>query len=143
MPGQVFINLPVEDVEKSTKFYEALGFTKNTDFSDVDASSMMWTDDIVIMLLSKDFYQKFIRNKEVVDGQMASGALIALSLDSREDVQRFADTARANGGDYYRIDTGAPDDMMFGYEVEDPDGNHLEPVWMNPDFVPVSPEETF
>lgn len=143
MPGQVFINLPVEDVEKSTKFYEALGFTKNTDFSDVDASSMMWTDDIVIMLLSKDFYQKFIRNKEVVDGQMASGALIALSLDSREDVQRFADTARANGGDYYRIDTGAPDDMMFGYEVEDLDGNHLEPVWMNPDFVPVSPEETF
>lgn len=143
MPKQVFINLPVTDVERATAFYEALGFTKNTDFSDEHASSMMWTDDIVFMLLSEDFYKKFIGSKEVADPHHTSGALIALSLDSKEDVQTFADTAKANGGDYYRIDMGVPDDMMFGYEVEDPDGNQLEPVWMNPNFVPQGPEETF
>lgn len=143
MPKQVFINLPVSDVARSTAFYEALGFTKNADFSDENASSMMWTDDIVFMLLSKEFYKKFIGTKEVADTHATSGALIALSVESKEEVQTFADTAKANGGNYYRVDMGAPEDMMFGYEVEDPDGNHLEPIWMNANFVPETPEQTF
>lgn len=143
MAKQVFINLPVTDVAKSTAFYEALGFTKNANFSDENASSMMWTDDIVIMLLGKEFYKKFIGDKEVVDARTTSGVLLALSLDTKEDVQTFADTAKANGGDYFRVDMGAPEDMMFGYEVIDPDGNQLEPVWMNAAFNPESPEQTF
>lgn len=143
MPKQVFINLPVTDVARATAFYEALGFTQNMNFSDEDASSMMWSDDIVFMLLSEDFFKKFIGSKEVIDSHTTSGALIALSLDSKEAVQTFADTAKANGGAYYRINMGTPDDMMFGYEVEDPDGNHLEPVWMNPNFVPAGPTQTF
>jgi predicted lactoylglutathione lyase len=136
MVKRVFINVPVSDVEKSTTFYEALGFTKNPDFSDVHASSMMWTDQIILMILHKDFYKKFIGNKDVIDAHTTSGALIALSLDTKEAVQEFADAAKANGGDYYRVDMGAPEAMMFGYEVTDLDGNQLEPVWMNENFVP-------
>lgn len=136
MNKQVFINFPVSDVAKSTVFYEALGFTKNSNFSDEKASSMMWSDNIAIMLVGKDFYKTFLRDKEIADTHATSGALVALSLESREAVQKFADTAKANGGDYYRVDAGMPEDMMFGYEVEDPDGNHLEPVWMNAEFNP-------
>ena len=61
----------------------------------------------------------------------SSGVLIALSFDSKEDVQAFADTAKANGGSYFKLDTGMPEDDMFGYEVLDPDGNQWEPMWMN------------
>lgn len=143
MARQIFVNIPVSDVAKSTAFYEALGFKKNPDFSDENASSMMWTDDIIIMILKKEFYAKFIGAKEVADASSTSGVIIALSLDSKEEVQKFADTAKANGGDYYRVDMGAPEEMMFGYEVEDPDGNHFEPVWMNPNFDPQSPGQTF
>jgi uncharacterized protein len=143
MTKQVFINIPVSDLAASTAFYEALGFTKNSDFSDGSASSMMWSDDIIFMLLTKDFYKKFIGEKEVADTMTTSSALLCLSLDSKEAVQEFADTAKANGGNYFHVEMGAPEDMMFGYEVEDPDGNHLEPVWMNPDFTPHDPEQTF
>lgn len=143
MAKQIFVNLPVSDVAKATAFYEALGFMKNPDFSDEKASSMMWTDDIMIMILNKEFYAKFIGDKTVADAHTTSGVIIALSLDSKEAVQKFADTAKANGGNYYKVDMGAPEEMMFGYEVEDPDGNHLEPVWMNADFDPQSPGQTF
>lgn len=131
MTKQVFINLPVSDLERSTAFYEKLGFTKNPDFSDEKASGMAWSDEIFVMLVTHDFYKSFIKDKEIADTGRTSSALLALSMDSREAVQQFADTAKANGGDYYQVDTGMPEDVMFGYEVTDPDGNHWEPVWMN------------
>mgnify|MGYP003609773266 CR=1 FL=1 len=135
MSKQIYVNLPVSDLKKSTGFYEALGFTKNAMFSDSNASSMMWSNNIVVMLLKHDFYKKFIGEKEVADTARTSGVLLALSLDSKEDVQKFADVAKENGGDYYCVDMGIDSDMMFSYEVEDPDGHTWEPMWMNADFV--------
>ena len=88
------------------------------------------------MILTHDFYKKFIKDKDIADASKASGVLLAISLDTKEDVQKFADTAKENGGDYYRVDMGMPEDMMFGLEVQDPDGNNWEPVWMSPNFNP-------
>lgn len=136
MAKQVFINLPVADLGKSTAFYEALGFTKNPNFSDENASSMMWSDEIVFMLLSHTFYKSFLPSKEIADATKHTEVLIALSLESKEAVTKFAETAKLNGGDFYKIENGVSEDMMFGLEVTDPDGHILEPVWMNKDFNP-------
>lgn len=139
MTKQVFINFPVSDLAKSTAFYEALGFTKNPDFSDENASAMQWSDNIIFMLLTRDFYQKFLRNgKTIAHTLTSSAALIALTLDSKEAVQQFADTAKASGGDYFVAPPNEGLDFMFSLEVEDPDGNVLEPVWMDPNFDPQS-----
>lgn len=136
MAKQIYVNLPVSNLEHSTKFYAALGFTQNPHFSNELASAMQWSDDIVVMLLKHDFYQKFPRNRTIADTTTTSAVLLAIALESKEAVQQFADTAKAHGGDYYQVDSGAPADMMFGYEVEDPDGHIWEPVWMNPNFLP-------
>lgn len=130
MSKQVYINLPVNDLSISTAFYEGLGFTKNPTFSDDNASAMQWSDNIVVMLLKHDFYKRFIADKQIIDAKTTSGVLLALSFDSKEEVQRFADTAKASGGDYFKVDMGLPDDQMFGYEVLDPDGHQWEAVWM-------------
>lgn len=136
MSKQVFINLPVSNLDRSTAFYEALGFVKNPMFSDENASSMQWSDEIIVMLLKRDFYKSFLKDKDVADTQRTNSVLLALSLDSKEAVQQFADTAKAQGGEYYKADPQMPEDMMFGYEVADPDGNIWEPVWMNQNFDP-------
>lgn len=136
MAKQIFINLPVSDLSKSTAFYEALGFTKNLMFSNENASSMQWSEDIIFMLLNHSFYKSFLGNKEIADATKHTEVLIALSLDSKEAVTKFAETAKQNGGDYYKVEDGVPDDMMFGFEVTDPDGHILEPIWMNADFNP-------
>ena len=136
MAKKIYINLPVSDLAKAIAFYEALGFVKNPIFSDENACGVSWSDDIVVMLLKYDFYKKFLSGKEIADTHKTSSVLLSLSMDSKEEVQKFADTAKANGGDFYQVDMMAPADMMFGYEVQDPDGNTWEPVWMSPNFNP-------
>lgn len=136
MSKQVFINLPVSDLSASTKFYEALGFTKNPTFSNDKASSMVWSDEISVMLLVRDFYKSFLPHKEIADTKQTSSVLLALSMESKEAVLKFADTAKQNGGDSSQEDNPAPDDVMFSCMVQDPDGHTWEPMWMSPDFDP-------
>ncbi|HET6622814.1 MAG TPA: VOC family protein [Candidatus Saccharimonadales bacterium] len=130
MSKRIFVNLPVDDLERSTAFYEALGFGKNAVFSDERASCMVWSDEIYVMLLTKDFYKHFTDGKDIIDAKKTSGTLLAISLDSKDEVQRFADTAKEAGGRVYQVDMGGGD-MMFGYEVEDLDGHIWEPHWMD------------
>ncbi len=130
MTTMVFVNFPVSDVKRSTEFYEKLGFKKNQEFSNEDTSSMVWDDSFWIMLLNHDFYSKFIKDKKIADAKSTSGVLVAFSMESADAVKKFAETAKANGGDFYKVDMGIPEDVMLGLEVQDPDGNSLEPTWM-------------
>jgi len=135
MPKQIYVNLPVNDLAKSVAFYEALGFSKNPMFSDEKAASMMWSDDIVVMLLTKDFYKSFLHGQEIADTKATNGVILCISCESKEEVQKFADVAKANGGDAIQSNNaGMPEDMMFSFDVYDPDGNVWEPMWMSPDF---------
>ncbi len=136
MSKQIYVNLPVKDLAVSTAFYEALGFTKVPEYSDDKGSGMKWSEEIFVMLLKHDFYKTFLRDKDVADASKTSGVLLALSLDSKAAVQQFADTAKAHGGDYYKVNMMVSEDQMFGYEVLDPDGHGWEPMWMSPGFNP-------
>ncbi len=130
MSKQVYINLPVKDLVKATEFYSALGFTKNQDWSNDDASAMVFSENIFIMLLTHEFYSKFT-TKAIPDLTQTTSALIALSMDSREEVQNFADIAKANGGSYFEAEPNKGLDFMFGLEVTDLDGHTLEPFFMD------------
>jgi uncharacterized protein len=130
MSKQVYINLPVKDLAKSTEFYQALGFKLDPNFSNEDASAVAWSEDIVFMLLKHEFYNKFT-SKKIPDLAHNSACLIALTLNSREEVQEFADKAKAMGGDYFEAEPNKGLDFMFGLEVTDLDGNTLEPVFMD------------
>lgn len=131
MPRMIFVNLPVADLAAATRFYEAIGCTKNSNFSDENASSMMWSDEIVFMLLKHPFFSTFT-SKPIADAHTTAGVLIALSMDSREEVDTITNAAANAGG---KADIREPQDLDFMYSraFEDPDGNIIEPVWMRPD----------
>lgn len=133
MPKMIFINLPVKDLAASTRFYEAIGCTKNEQFSDQNASSMAWSDTVTFQLLARDYYSTFTK-KPIADAHATSGMLIALSCDSREDVDAIVEAATVAGG---KADIREPQDMGFMYlrTFEDPDGHTFEPAWMNPEAV--------
>ena len=130
MSTMVFVNFPVSDVNRSAAFYEKLGFAKNNEFSNDEAVAMVWDDHFWIMLLNHEFYSRFIKDKTIADTQTTSSSLIAFSLESADAVKKFAETAKATGGDFHKVDMGMSEDQMFGLEVQDPDGNTLEPSWM-------------
>lgn len=129
MPKMIFVNLPVADLAAATRFYEAIGCTKNADFSDDNASSMMWSDEIIFMLLRRDYFSTFT-SKPIADAHKSVAVLLALSLDSREAVDAITETAAKAGG---KADVRDPQDMgfMYGRAFEDLDGNVFEPTWMD------------
>jgi predicted lactoylglutathione lyase len=127
----VYINLPVADVTISERFYSALGFNKNPMFSDERACCMVWSEEIIVMLLQRDYYQTFLSNKKVGNTKETSNVLLALSMNSKEEVQKFADTAKSLGGDYFVSEPNKGLDFIFGYEVSDPDGHTWEPTFMD------------
>ena len=62
-----------------------------------------------------------------------SSALISFSLDSVAAVKAFGATAEKHGGTVHHVEMGIPENMMYGLEVQDLDGNCLEPSWMKMD----------
>ncbi len=133
MTAMVFVNSPVTDLSRSIEFYTALGFKQNKEFSNDEAAAMMWDDTFWIMLLTHDLYRKFLKNKEIADTQKVSAALISFSLDSVSAVKAFGATAEKHGETVHHVEMGMPESMMYGLEVQDLDGNCLEPSWMKMD----------
>ncbi|SDP44966.1 hypothetical protein SAMN04488061_3031 [Filomicrobium insigne] len=129
MPKMIFLNLPVKDLAAATRFYEAIGCTKNDQFSDENASSMMWSDAIVFHLLTHDYFSTFA-HKPIADAHRSVGMLIALSCGRRSDVDEMVDAAAAAGG---TADPRERQDMGFMYvrSFVDPDGHVFEPAWMD------------
>lgn len=70
-------------------FMKSLGLKKNEEFSTEEASSMVWDDTFWVMLLSHDFYKKFIKDKEIADNKKTSGALISFSMDNADKVKKI------------------------------------------------------
>jgi uncharacterized protein len=138
MPKMIFVNLPVADVAKATAFYEAIGFEKNEQFSNEQASSMVWSDTIFVMLLSKPFFATFTK-KEIADAHKYTTGHIALSFDSRADVDTISEAAVAAGGK----ELHGPEDMGFMYSraFEDLDGHAYGPFWMDPAAAENGPPE--
>jgi uncharacterized protein len=130
MSRMIFVNLPVEDLERSKRFYEAIGARNEPKFSNEAAAMMVLSDTISVMLLTKPFYSTFTR-KPIADAHSSSQVLLAISCDSPAEVDRLVDTAAANGG---KADPGPKQEMggmMYGRSFEDPDGHHWEPMWMD------------
>ena len=128
MTKMIFVNLPVADVARATAFYEAIGFEKNAQFSNEQASMMAWSDTIAVMLLAHDFYSTFT-SKPIADTHKLSATLICLSQGSRAEVDAITGAALAAGG----RETREPQDMgfMYGRAFEDLDGHTFEPMWMD------------
>ncbi len=128
MSKLIFVNLPVADLERATAFYEAIGATKNEQFSDHTASCMVFSDTIHAMLLTHDKFRQFTP-KAIADARTTSEVLICISADSREAVDAMVEKA-ARGG---KVDPTPKQDhgFMYGRSFEDPDGHIWEVMWMD------------
>lgn len=127
MNQQIYVNLPVKDLERSKAFFGALGFSFNPQFSDQNAACMIVSSDIYVMLLTEPFFQGFT-NKPIADASRSTEVLLCLSCDSRAAVDEMAAKARAAGGAL----PNPPKDHGFMYQhgFEDPDGHLWELAYM-------------
>jgi predicted lactoylglutathione lyase len=125
----IFVNLPVTDLDKSKAFYAALGFTNEPRFTDETAACMVWSDTIYAMLLTHDKWRTFTDRPIAAVG--SSEVALALTCDSREEVNKIADAAGANAG-IAEINPAQDHGFMFTRSFGDPDGHVWEVFWMDP-----------
>src|SRR3954465_12261384 len=125
----IFVNLAVNDVDASKKFFTELGYTINAQFSDENCASVVISDTIVAMLLNKQRYADFTK-KEIADPTKTSEGLLCLSAESREKVDQLVDGAIAAGGSA----SGETQDhgFLYGRAFDGPDGHTWEVMWMAP-----------
>lgn len=129
MSKKIFINLPVKDLQKSIAFFTQLGFAFNPKFTDENATCMIVSENIYVMLLVEKFFQTFTK-KSICDSKTSTEALIALSFESKEAVDQMMSKVLAAGG----IEPKPATDQGFMYsrDFEDIDGHNWELFWMDP-----------
>lgn len=139
MGRKIFVNLAVADLDRSKAFFEALGFGFNPQCTDATAACMVISDDIYAMLLTREKFGSFAP-RPIADSHAVTEVLTCISFDSKDDVDRIAALAVANGG---RV-VGEPKDheCMYYRSFEDPDGHVWEVMWMDPAVATGQPFET-
>lgn len=132
MPTSIFVNLPVKDLNASKEFFLKLGYSFNPQFTDETAGSLVIADNIYAMLLTHEKFAQFTK-KDIADATKTTEVLIALSLDSKAEVDAMMEKVIAAGGKEAR-DT-EDHGFMYGRAFEDLDGHIWEIFWMDPTFV--------
>jgi len=129
MTKQIFVNLPVKDLNKSIDFFSKLGFTFNPKFTDETATCMIVSSDIFVMLLTEEKFKTFTP-KEICDAEKFTEVLVCLSFESRAEVDQIVGKAVAAGGKTYN----EPQDhgFMYGHGFQDLDGHIWEFIFMEP-----------
>ena len=133
MPKMIFVNLPVANLRASMAFYKALGFENNAHFTDDTAACMVWSEAIHVMLLTHEKWGAFTTRP--IPPKTSSEVSLALSCESREEVDAMIKAAGANGG---TADVNPIQDLGFMYsrDLMDPDGHIWGPMWMDPSAIP-------
>jgi len=133
MATQIFVNLPIKNMERSQAFFKALGYSFNPQFTNEQGACMVVSDTIYVMLLVEPFFQTFT-GKAIADAKKTTEVLVCLSCDSRAAVDDMVRKAKAAGGTVPR----QPQDhgFMYGHGFEDLDGHIWEVVYMDPNAVP-------
>lgn len=133
----IFVNVATSDLERSKAFYTALGCDINPLFTDENAACIVWDDNIFFMVLTDEYFATFT-DKKMIDRATHAQVLIAISRDSREHVDATMSAGLAAGGS----EPTEPQDLGFMYsrDLDDPDGNGIEFVYMEPQAAEEGPD---
>ena len=129
MARKLFVNVAVKDLDRSVDFFTTLGFSFDARLTDESATCMLVGEDAYVMLLVESRFRDFTK-KELADSTTQTEAILALSAESREDVDDLAGNALEAGGS--PANDPMEMDFMYGRSFYDPDGHLWEVFWMDP-----------
>lgn len=137
MSTQIFVNFATDDLERSKSFYTALGCEINPNFTDENAACVVWDESIFFMVLTREYFGTFT-DKPIINAHESAQVSLAFSRDSREAVDDVLAKGLAAGGSEPRPaqDLG----FMYSRDLDDPDGNSLGFLYMDPVAAEQGPE---
>jgi hypothetical protein len=133
MATQIYVNLPVKNLERSVAFFTRLGFGFNPQFTDQNATCMNVGPDSFVMLLTESFFQTFTP-KKIADARQSTEVLVCLSCESRDKVDEMVAQALAAGGS--APNPAKDHGFMYQHGFEDLDGHLWELMHMDASAMP-------
>ncbi|RZJ69861.1 VOC family protein [Flavobacterium sp.] len=131
MPTSIFVNLPVQDLNRSVEFFTKLGYTFNQTFTDENATCMIIEENSIhVMLLVKPFFKSFmLEHEDICDTSKFLESIICLTAESRQAVDEIVSKAVEAGG----TAPGEKQDYgyMYNHGFRDLDGHCWEFTYMD------------
>lgn len=134
MTKQLWLNLPVKNIEKSKDFFAKLGFSFNTQHGNSPVSASLVIGKNVIMLFEENTFKGFIKS-EISDTANANEVLISIDAESKEEVDEMAKKVMSAGGNVFS-EPNEKDGWMYGCAFADPDGHKWNVLYMDMSKMP-------
>ncbi|MBA3972274.1 MAG: extradiol dioxygenase [Bacteroidetes bacterium] len=130
MTKDIWLNLPVKDVQRSKAFFTALGYTFDSPRDNEQmACLMIGSKKFVVMLFQEQTFKSFIQG-EITDTSKSSEILISIDAESREEVDDYAKKVTAAGGAIY-AQSAENQGWMYGCAFTDLDGHKWNVLYMD------------
>lgn len=130
--NQIYVNLPVKDIQKTKEFWMNLGFSVNEQISDERAVCIILSDNISVMFLTEEFFETF-SERPVPKGDTTQ-VLVAIGLDSREEVDQVVNAAVANGATQH--EEAQDHGWMYQNSFWDINGHGWNAIFADPTQIP-------
>lgn len=129
-PKKIWSNLGVSDLERTTKFYNALGFKPNGKHSVTKelTSFLVSDEDFVIHFFLKDILKAAMKG-EITDSENSNEVIFTLSAESKAQVDNWAKEVKKAGGTLI----SEPEEFgegYYGFVFADPDGHKFNVFYM-------------
>ncbi|MFA6277854.1 MAG: VOC family protein [Pedobacter sp.] len=131
MTKDIWINLPVKNINKSVAFFTQMGFTLNerNPITETMASFFIGDRKLVLMLFRDDVLAGFSGNK-VADTTVGTEVLFSIDAESPQEVDQMLQKAEDAGGKIY-ANGGEKDGWMYGGGFIDVDGHRWNVLYMD------------
>jgi len=129
-PKKIWANVGVSDLERTAKFYNALGFKPNGKHSTTkELTSFLMSDDHFVMhFFLKDILEPAMKGK-IADTQNVNEIIFTLSAESKTEVDQWATAVENAGG----TNVSQPEEFgegYYGFVFADPDGHRFNVFYM-------------
>ena len=126
-PKKIWSNLAVSDLDRTTKFYNELGFKFNGSSKEL-TSFFVGENDFVMHFFLKDILRTNIKG-EITDSQKSNEVIFTLSAESKDQADNWAKEVKKAGGKII----SKPEEFgkgYYGFDFADPDGHRFNVFYM-------------
>jgi len=130
MTNEIWLNLPVKDVNKTKEFFQTIGFTPSEKHVAPDMACFeVGEKKMNVVFFAEETFKGFTKS-EIADPQKAGEVLISFDAESRADVDETAQKVRDAGGTIF-AEPAEIQGWMYGFAFTDPDGHRWNQLFMD------------
>ena len=136
MTKEIWINLPVKNINRSKEFFSKLGFSFNSQYNNSDESAclVIGEKNVIVMLFTESTFENFTGSK-ISDSNQCTEVLFSIGAETREEVDEMAGLVVKAGGKLY-AEARDTDGWMYGCGFSDLDGHRWNVLYMDMSKMP-------